>query len=181
MRGLARLIERIAPWLVDVGTWIFGGLMALNLVVIAALLTVGPVDVAVNVAVAAFGCALPIEVAGMILLRLSKDVDDIRLEALTQRSFEEARFPNIGAYFPSPRQRGAVRRRRTRVTLAYALALATVSVALSMVGMVASLWHMAPWVAEASIAASALSALLVLLVGVHAMPPESAAEKRMNQ
>ncbi len=92
IKGLSRLLERIAPWLADVGTWVFGGLIALNLVVIAALLTVGPVDRAVLVATAAFACALPLEVAGMMLLRLGKDMDDIRLEETTLRSFEEARF-----------------------------------------------------------------------------------------
>ena len=64
IRGLSRLLGRIAPWLVGVGTWIFGGLIALNLVAIAALITMGPTDRAVLISVTAFGCALPLEVAG---------------------------------------------------------------------------------------------------------------------
>jgi len=33
MKGLRGLAERITPWLVEVGGWIFGGLIAVNLVV----------------------------------------------------------------------------------------------------------------------------------------------------
>ena len=180
INALARLFERIAPWLVEVGTWIFGGLIALNLVVIAALITVGPVDTAVLIAVTAFGCALPLEVAGMVLLRLSKDADDIRLENVTLQSFEDAHFPNIRAFFPPPSQQASARRRRARITLGYAMAIATLSVALTLTGIVASLWHMAPWVAGISSATAFLSVVLVLLVVMHAMPPASAAERRLK-
>jgi hypothetical protein len=37
----ALALDQVAPWLIEVGTWVFGGLMALNLVIIAALITVG--------------------------------------------------------------------------------------------------------------------------------------------
>jgi hypothetical protein len=169
--GLARLLDRTAPWLADVGTWMFGGLIALNLVVVAALITVGPVAGAVLVAVAAFACALPLEVSGMVLLRVSKDVDDIRLESLTLRSFREAHFDNIQAYFPPRRLRAPLRKRRARIVLGYALLLATLSWVLTVVGIEASLWHMAPWVAELSLFAAILGLLVVLLAAVHAMPP----------
>jgi hypothetical protein len=39
--------------LVDVGSWIFGALTAVNLVVISALITVGPVDAAIRLSTAA--------------------------------------------------------------------------------------------------------------------------------
>jgi hypothetical protein len=65
---LRYLLKRITPWLVDVGSWIFGGLMAVNLVVISALITVGPVDAAVRTATAALGAALPLNVTGIVLL-----------------------------------------------------------------------------------------------------------------
>jgi hypothetical protein len=32
--GIARLLERTAPWLSEIGSWIFGGLVAVNLVMI---------------------------------------------------------------------------------------------------------------------------------------------------
>ena len=71
-RGLRNVAERLTPWLVDVGSWIFGGLTAVNLVVISALITVGPVDAAIRTASAALAAALPLNVAGIILLRLIK-------------------------------------------------------------------------------------------------------------
>ena len=40
--GIRNLAEKVTPWLIDVGSWIFGGLTAVNLVVISALITVGP-------------------------------------------------------------------------------------------------------------------------------------------
>jgi len=177
--ALARLLDRTTPWLVEVGTWVFGGLMALNLVVIAALITVGPVDAAVLISAAAFACALPLEVAGMIVLRLGKDAGDIRLESLALRSFQDARFPDIEAYFPPARERGGVAKRRARLTLGYALAIAMLSTLLTLVGVLASLWHMAPWVAEAAFGALVVSGLLLLALFIHAMPRRSEAEKRL--
>lgn len=169
--GLSRLLEGIAPWLVEVGTWVFGGLMALNLVIIAALITVGRADSAVLVAATAFGAALPLEAAGMILLRLGNDVDDIRLDKLALRSFEQARFPDIRTYFPPPGRRTILHRRRLRVTLGYVLAVAASTGVLTIIGIVSALWHMAPWVGEASLAAVFLSIILVLVAVSHAMPP----------
>ena len=179
--ALGHLTERIAPWLVEVGTWVFGGLIALNLVIIAALITVGPVDLAVLIAALAFACALPLEVAGIVLLRLSKDVDDFRLEKATLESFEDAKFPNIRSYFPPPREREPARRRRSRIALGYALGIAVLSTALTVGGIVGALWHMAPWVAESFLAALFLSALLIILVIRHAMPPVSVAERRLQE
>lgn len=34
--GLRNLVANVTPWLIDVGSWIFGGLTAINLVVISA-------------------------------------------------------------------------------------------------------------------------------------------------
>ena len=101
-RGLRNLSEQITPWLVDMGSWIFGGLTAVNLVVISALLTVGPVDAAIRTSTAALAAALPLNVAGIVLLRLIKDVNDVGLDDLTLRAFQDAGFPEIDAYFPRP-------------------------------------------------------------------------------
>jgi hypothetical protein len=177
--ALARLLDLTAAWLVEVGTWVYGGLMALNLVVIAALIAVGPVDTPVLISVTAFACALPLEVAGMIVLRLSKDADGVRLETLALRSFQHARFPDIEAYFPPPRQRSAVAKTRARLALGYALAIATLSLVLTLTGLLAALWHMARWVAEAALGALVLSVLLLLALFAHVMPRESEAEKRL--
>ena len=40
VKGLRNLLEKITPWLFAVGSWIFGGLIAFNLVAVSSLLTV---------------------------------------------------------------------------------------------------------------------------------------------
>ena len=143
LAGLFNLIERTTPWLFDVGSWIFGGLIAFNLVVIASLITVGPVDRAVLTAVTTLGCALPLNVAGIVLLRLTKDVQDIGLDDMAREAFRDAGFANIDAYFQPTRQKASMRRRQTGVALGYAFSIAALSMPLTAIGLVASLWHMA--------------------------------------
>ena len=180
-RGLRNLAERITPWLVDVGSWIFGGLTAVNLVVLSALITVGPVDAAIRASTAAVAAALPLNVAGIILLRLIKDVNDVGLDDLTLRAFQDAGFPEIEAYFPSPVERASRHARRSRVALLYALGIAAVSIALTVTGMAAALWHMGHWIPVVLLSAVILSAVLVTVAIAHGLPPESAAEESLKQ
>lgn len=162
-RGLRNLIEQIAPWLIDVGNWVFGGLIAVNLVVISALITVGPVDAAVRTATAALAVALPLNVAGIVVLRLVKDVKDVALDDLTLRAFRRAGFPNIDAHFPPPHERPAAHGRRFRVALLYSAGIAAVSIALTLTGIDAAVWHMGRWIAVALLGAVALGAALVAI------------------
>ena len=74
MKAFGKLVARITPWLVEVGGWIFGGLIAFTLLVMASLLTIGPVDPAIMVATTAFALALPLNVTGLFLLRLVEDL-----------------------------------------------------------------------------------------------------------
>jgi len=180
-RGLRNLAERITPWLVDVGSWIFGGLTAVNLVLLSALITVGPVDAAIRASTAAVAAALPLNVAGIILLRLIKDVNDVGLDDLTLRAFQDAGFPEIEAYFPSPVERASRHARRSRVALLYALGIAAVSIALTVTGMAAALWHMGHWIPVVLLSAVILSAVLVTVAIAHGLPPESAAEESLKQ
>ena len=160
-RGLRNLSEQITPWLVDMGSWIFGGLTAVNLVVISALLTVGPVDAAVRASTAALAAALPLNVAGIVLLRLIKDVNDVGLDDLTLRAFQDAGFPDIDAYFPSPAERESQYARRSRVALLYAMGIAGLSLALTLTGVAAAVWHMGRWIAFVLLAMVILSVALV--------------------
>jgi hypothetical protein len=179
-KGLRNLAERVTPWLVDVGSWIFGGLIAVNLVVLCALITVGPVDEAVRISTAALAAALPLNAAGIVLLRLIKDVNDVGLDDLTLRAFQDARFPDIDAYFPSPRDRAVQHARRSRIVLLYSMGIAALSIALTVTGMTAAAWHMGRWIAFVLLAAVVLSAALVGIVIAHASPPESDREKSLK-
>lgn len=180
-RGLRNLAEAALPWLTEVGSWIFGGLTAVNLVVISALITVGPVDAAIRASTAALAAALPLNVAGILLLRLIKDVNDIGLDDLTQRAFREGGFPDIDAYFPSPPERQSQHARRARVALLYSLGIAALSIALTVTGMAAAVWHMGRWIAFVLLSAVILSAALVAVVIAQALPPESDAEKLLKR
>jgi len=114
-RGLRALGAALTPWLLDVGSWIFGGLIAVNLIVMSSLITVGPVDRAIRVSIVAFACALPLNVAGICLLRIITDIKAVGFDDLTLKAFQDAGFPDIDAYFPPVREREALRARRSNV------------------------------------------------------------------
>jgi hypothetical protein len=181
MGALARLVDGILPWLVEIGSWGFGGLIALDLVLLAALVTVGPADVAVQLAAAAFACALPAEIAGLVLLRLTQDLQDVRLDERALQAFQEARFPDAEAYFPAEADRAPLSRRRARIALATALALAALAAALTVAGLTSSLWHVAPWIGLAFLAALALGALALALVASLSQPPPREAERVLQR
>lgn len=166
--ALSRLLDRTTPWLSEVGSWVFGGLVAANLVMISTLLTVGPVDAAIRLAVTAFACALPLNVAGIVVLRLSKDLGDFAVDDQALQAFRESGFPDIETYFPSATERAALPKRRSRLALRYSLAIATVGATLTFAGLVAALWHMGRWIGLAFLAAAGLGAGLVLIAFAHA-------------
>ena len=180
-KALGALAAGIMPWLFDIGDWVFGGLIAVNLVLISALITVGPVDTAILVAITAFGCALPLDVAGISLLRLVKDVKDVGIDDLTPQSFKEAGFPDIDAYIQSGAERESQRKRRATVAVGYAAAMASLSIALIVAGLVAALWYMGWWVGVVALSVALVSAVLVALVFVHGQPPDSEAEKQLKR
>jgi len=169
--AISGLVDRTAPWLAEIGSWVFGGLVAVNLVVISALLTVGPVDRAVRTAVALLACALPLNVVGLVVLRLSKDLTDLGVDDLALKAFKENGFPDIDAYFPAGSDRAALLKRRAGVALRYSLAIAALSAAVTLAGLVASLWHMAWWIGTILLAMTVLSVGLMLVVFAHAQQP----------
>jgi hypothetical protein len=179
--GLRNLVAKVTPWLIDVGSWIFGGLTAINLVVISALITVGPVASAIKISTAALAAALPLNVAGILLLRLIKDLKDVGIDGLALRAFQDARFPHIDAYFPAPRERAIQHARRSRVALLYSMGIAALSIALTVTGIAAALWHLGQWIALVLVSSVVLSAALVTIAIAHGLPPESDAEKRLNR
>ena len=122
--AIRRLLDRTTPWLSEIGSWIFGGLVAVNFVLISALLTVGPVDSAVRISVTLFACALPMDVAGIVVLRLTKDLMDFGVDDLAVQAFKESGFPEIDVYFPPAPERAAILKRRSGVALRYSLGIA---------------------------------------------------------
>lgn len=176
LQGLGNLIGRITPWLFAVGSWIFGGLIAADLVVLSSLIAVGPADGPVLIAITAFACALPLNVAGVFLLRLTNDMNDIGIDDLALQSFQDAGFPDIEAYFPPSSDRESHHKNRAILALRYALGIAALSIALTLTGLVAALWHIAWWVGVTLFVMVILSTVLVIGALAHSLPAESKAE-----
>jgi hypothetical protein len=161
--GLATLVGRLTPWLLSLGDWVFGGLIAFNLLTLSALLTVGPVDTPVLIATAAVALALPPGVAGFLLLRLAADMKSQDLEEVASEAFVEAGF-EVDESGPAENPKAA-ERRRSFVVLRYSSLLMALTVVFSLVGVTAALWHMAWWIGSAFVA-MALVSLAVFLVAV---------------
>ena len=142
---------------------------------------VAKVATAIKISTAALAAALPLNVAGILLLRLIKDLKEVGIDGLTLRAFQDAGFPHIDAYFPAPRERAIQHARRSRVALLYSMGIAALSIALTVTGMAAALWHLGQWIALVLVSSVVLSAALVTIAIAHGLPPESDAEKRLKR
>ena len=153
--GLAQVLSGLAPWLVELGNWIFGALIGFNLVILGAVLTIGPVDDPVKVATVAVALALPPGAVGLVVLRLVADVRSIRSSDAAAQALQDA-----GLHVQDAADRA---RRRNTLILRYTYGLMTLTVLLTLVGLTAALWHAAWWIGVAFLVMLALS-LAVLLV-----------------
>jgi Organic Anion Transporter Polypeptide (OATP) family len=175
-KAFGKLFERITPWLFEFGSWIFGGLIAFTLLVMAALITVGPVDPAILVATAAFALALPLDVAGLFLLRLLQDLKHIGFEEELAQAFQE-----VGFTVASPTDLEAQRQRRTGVVLSFSLGILTLSALLTLTSMMATMWHMAWWIGVVFFAMVVLSFVIVIVAIAISQPPDSPEEQEQKR
>ena len=181
-QAFRKVVEGITPWLLEFGSWTFGGLIAVTLLVMASLFTVGPVDPAIIVGTTAFALALPLEVAGVLLLRLDQDLQRIGFEEEWVQAFQDVGFtsPEIA----SPQDLEALRKKRTGVVLRYCLAMLTLSAILTLIGLVATLWHMAWWIGVAFLVMVVISQGIVIGVLLALQPPnarERSERRRRNR
>jgi hypothetical protein len=181
MSALANLVEKISPALFEVGSWLLGGLIALNLVVLGALITVGAIGPSILISAAALACALPLNVAGIFLLRLIKDTKEIGIDDIALQAFREADFPNIEAYFPAAQDRDVHSTRRSNFALLSSFGIIALSFTLTVIGLVAALWHLAWWLGVTMLAMVILSTGLVIVILACSLPPESEAEKELKK
>ena len=163
IQGMGKLVDQLTPWLLDLGGWIFGAMIAFNLLLLASLLTVGPVDAAVLIATASVALALPLAVAGFLVLRLLEDVKKVRLEDVAAQSFLDAGLAVPGS-IQSPETRESILKQRTRTVLIYSYSLLTLTVLLTGAGITGALWHMAWWIAIAFLAMVSVSQLVFIQV-----------------
>jgi hypothetical protein len=170
VRAFGKFVGQITPWLLEVGSWVFGGLIAFNLIVIAALITVGPVDQAVLIATAAFALSLPLDVTGLVLLRLLQDLKQVSLEEGLAQNFQDFDFTVVTR---TPATLEALREKRTRVMLGYSLGMLTPSALLTLAGMTATMWHMAWWIGVGFFGMVCISLVIVNRAIVNSRPAES--------
>jgi hypothetical protein len=175
------VVEKLKPWLFEFGNWIFGGLLAFCLIVVGSILTVGPVNLAVLVSIATFACALPLNVSGLFLLKLIRDMNEVPFDDVMRQAFQDANIPNVEAYFPASEQKEALYKRRTNSGLRYLILLAALSATLTLFGMVAALWYMAWWVGVIFFLMVIASFFLVMNVLARWMPLETEAERELRQ
>lgn len=175
-KALGELAETIAPWFFEFGSWVFGGLIGFNLLIMGSLITLGPVDPAVTAATAAFALALPLDVAGLFALRLAQDLQRVGLEDEVVRAVGQV-VPAVGALAPPPSAREVQRQRRTGRLLRASFWILALSGVLAVLGMLAVLWHMAWWIAVAFLAMVMIS-LVICSLAIVAARPHGAAEAR---
>jgi ABC-type multidrug transport system fused ATPase/permease subunit len=180
MKAFGKFVERITPWLFEVGSWSFGGLIAFTLLVVASLLTVGPVDPAIMVAMTAFALALPLDVAGLILLRLVQDLKRVGFEEEVVQVFKDVGF-TVGAQMASPTALESLRKRRTGIVLGDSLGILALSGLLTLTGMTAALWHMAWWIGVVFLAMVLISLVIVIVAIFTIQPPDSQEEKELKR
>ena len=180
MKAFGKFVERITPWLFEVGSWSFGGLIAFTLLVVASLLTVGPVDPAIMVAMTAFALALPLDVAGLILLRLVQDLKRVGFEEEVVQVFHDVGF-TVGEQMASPTALESLRKRRTGIVLGDSLGILALSGLLTLTGMTAALWHMAWWIGVVFFAMVMISLAMVIVAIITIQPPGSQEEKEYKR
>jgi MFS family permease len=159
VEGFGKLVEQLTPWLLDFGSWIYGALIAFNLLLLASLLTVGPTDAATVVATAAIALALPPTVAGFFLLRLLEDIKKVRLEEVASAAFQGA---GLSVDQVGPPDLESIAKERTKIVLIYSYSILAWSVLLTVIGISAALWHMAWWVSVTFVLMTLASGGLVL-------------------
>lgn len=172
--------ELTTPWLVDVGAWIFAGLIAFILVVIAPLIIAPSIDRALTIAIVMFALALPLDLSGLVMLRLIQDMAHIGFSEEWARAFQDAGFP-MGEQIASPKAREAQRKRRATIVLRYSFAVLTFSVALTLTGLTAALWHIAWWIGIVFLAMTVVSLGIVSAALVTLGPRDSPEDKKQQR
>lgn len=159
--GIGKFIEQVSPWLNETGLWIFGSLIGFSLIIQTALITIGPVDIAVKIASAALAFSLPLNVTGLLSLRWVKETTEVKLEDEFVQAFqEESYFTN---HVLPPGVLEEKRKQRSAVFLRLAWGILAVTFLMTLIGLIATLWHMAWWIATGFCVMIPISLLLFWL------------------
>jgi ABC-type multidrug transport system fused ATPase/permease subunit len=176
---MTTLLDSLKPWLIEFGNWIFGGLIAFNLIIVAPLLTIGlnHIELMVSIVAFAFACALPLDVSGLLLLKLTKDMNDIAIDDVVTHAFKDANIPEIEDHLPTTDQIQTNYKRRTEIGLRYSIWLGVASAILTYLGMIAALWYIAWWVAVIFIIVSVIALFITMNVAQRVIRPMTDEER----
>jgi ABC-type multidrug transport system fused ATPase/permease subunit len=177
---MTTLLDSLKPWLIEFGNWIFGGLIAFNLIILAPLITIGLGHMEVMVSIVAFACALPLDVSGLLLLKLTKDMNDIAIDDVMSQAFKDAHIPDIEDHLPTTEQIQTHYKRRTEIGLRYSIWVGAASAILTFLGMIAALWYIAWWVAVIFIVVALLSLFITMNVATRIWRPDSDRKRRAS-
>lgn len=180
MNAFVKLFERITPWLLEIGSWIFGGMIAFTLLIIASLFTIGPVDATILISTAAFALALPLNLTGLILLRLVKDLKQVGFEVELAQAFQDV-DSTVREKVVSPKSLESWQKRRTGFFLGYSLGILALSVLLTLTGLIALLWYMAWWIGVIFFVMVIISLVIVIVALMSSQPPTSPEEKEQKR
>src|SRR5215471_6699510 len=180
MNAFVKLYERFTPWLLEIGSWLFGGLIAFTLLVLASLFTIGPVETTVLVSTAAFALALPLNLTGLILLRLVNDLKQVGFEEGLAQAFQDV-DSTVREKVVSPKSLESWQRRRTGLFLGYSAGILALSIILTLIGLIAVLWYMAWWIGVIFFVMVILSLAIVIVALISSQPPASPEEKEQKR
>lgn len=173
------LIDKLKPWLLEFGNWIFGGLIAFNLVIVAPLLTVGPSHPEIVMSITAFVLALPLNVSGLFVLKLITDLKNVAIDDVMREAFQDAGVAEVD--LPATQERDLMYKKRTDVGLRYSMRLTFLSALLTLLGIVAALWYIAWWVAVSFLIVVAITLAITVGVVARLMRPDYEVQKELNR
>jgi hypothetical protein len=127
----------ILKWLYDVGGWIFTGLIAVALMIVLNLITTGTTDRVLLVAGLVLAVALPLNLAGLWIVRYIQNLDQALAEA-TPPLAQPVAADEATANTASTEIFSAKKRSFMNDTITIILAL---SVLLTLLGLSLALWH----------------------------------------
>lgn len=169
------LISHIAPWFFEFGNWIFGGLIAYSIVLIQSPILNSAVtrgDRALVICTLTLALALPLDVLGLIVLRLFGDLRRFDLEKEMQETYKavlEAADPTYGELDQAALERWQKKRMAWIFNLSVSILF--VVLALTIAATTAAIWYVMWWIAVVFLAMIGAIILSLSLIIRFIQPP----------
>jgi hypothetical protein len=171
------LMSRIAPWFFEFGSWVFGGLIAYSIVLIQAPILNSAVtrgDRALMICALMLALALPLDVLGLIVLRLFSDLGRFDLEKEMAAAFNDV----IEAADPTheePDQAALDRWRKKRLgrIVTLSVSILVVVLALTVAATAAAIWYVMWWIAVVFLAMIGATILFLSLINYFILTPRT--------